>query len=229
MLSIALVAGLASASDAVPRIKHGDKALTLDDAVSVDARNRSLWYAEYLDGYRQLNAGHIYYEPPKLQGKKMRKLSLHIASATVREALDMLVKQDGTYSWVADGDVVNFVPKIRNRKFVDPVEILNQIVPVFVVEDANAAAAVQELMIQASKQGVKGLRPPQENWKFGKDSGTEWEGSFSLRLENKTVRECLNEIVRKDPPAYWVAAPYPKYLFIGVNGSHSHSGKLRNK
>lgn len=229
MLSVVCMVSPASGSDTTARIHHGDKALTLDEVVSVDARNRSFWFAEYSDGYRKLNAGHIYYEPPQLQEKKMRRLDLQIASTTVREALDVLVELDGTYFWVADGDVVNFVPKKRNRKFVDPMAILNQVVPVFNVEDANTGDAIQELTIQAAKQGVKGLWPPQKDWEFRRDTGVEWEGSFSLRLENKTVRECLNAIIQKDPPAYWVAIPYQKQLFIGVNDSHSHGGKVRAK
>jgi len=230
MLLVAVMASPAAGADFIPQIQHGDKALTLNDVVSVDGANRSFWYAVYAGGYRHLNAGHIYYGPPQLQGKEMRRLNLHIASTTVREALDALVKLDGTYSWTADEDVVNFVPKKRNRRFVDPVKILDQIVPVFVVENATTGDAVQELIIQASSQGVKGLWPRQENWKFAKDdSDYETEGLFSLSLKNKTVRECLNAIVRKDPPAFWVAIPYPNQLFFGVQTSHSHGMKLRKK
>lgn len=208
---------------------HGETALSLNETVSVDARGRSLWYAEYSDGYRMLNAGHIYYEPPQLQTKSMKRLDLYIASTTVREALDALVKADGNYSWELDEDVVVFVPKRRNRKFVDPMPILAQVVPIFEVKDAGVNDAVQELLMQASAQGIRGLWPPQKGWKFRRDTGVEWEDFFSLRLENKTVRECLNAIVRKDSPAHWIAIPYQKELFIGVNATHSHGIKSRKK
>lgn len=208
--------------------QHGTPAFRLDERISVEMRDQILWRFSFMPN-KGLTHGVIYYEHPRLQEPKMRRISLSMSSVTVREALDALVEADGSYSWVSDGDVVNFMPKKRNKKFMDPVRILNQVIPVFDVENVDIGGAVQELKIQAAAQGIRGLVPPQENWKSLLDPAWERDGIFSLKLRDKTVRECLNAIIAADVPAYWEAMPLKDYVFIGAVPAHIHTSRLRKQ
>lgn len=212
---------------AVAMSKHGVPALQLDERVSFEMHDQIFWRLSFGPN-KTVTHGVIYYEHPKLQEPKMRRISLSMSSVTVREALNALVKADGSYSLVSVGDVVNFVPKKRNKKFMDPVKILNQVIPVYEVEGVNISDAIQELKIQAAAQGVKGLPAPQKDWRsIAQDSAWERDGVFSLNLKNKTVRECLNAIVAADSPAKWLAIPFSDYVFIGAVPSHYHTKHLR--
>lgn len=215
------------ASETAPSFipEHGVPILRLDERVSFEIRDQIFWRLSFGPD-KLLSSGMIFYEHRRLQEPKMRRISLSMSSVTVREALDTLVKADGSYSWVADGDVVNFVPKKRNKKFMDPVKILNQVIPVYEVEGVDISDAIQELRKQAAAQGVTGL-PPLKDWGAARDPAWEMEGVFGLKLKNKTVRECLNAIVAADSPAYWLAIPFPDYVFIGAAPSHIHTGHLR--
>lgn len=208
--------------------EHGIPALRLDERISLEVRDQTLFRASFVPA-KGLTHGIIYYEHSGLQEPKMRRISLSMSSVTVREALDALVKADGSYFWVGDGDVVNFIPKKRNKKFMDPVKTLDQVIPVFDVEKVDIPDAVQQLKIQAAAQGIKGLSPPQENWHSTEDPAWEREGIFSLKLRNKTVRECLNAIIAADVPAYWRAMPLKDYVFIGAVPAHMHTEHLRKK
>lgn len=208
--------------------KHGVPHLKLDEKVSFEIQDQIFWSLHFMPD-KALSSGVIYYEHYRLQESKMRRISLSMSSVTVRMALDALVKLDGTYSWEADGDVVNFLPKKKNKKVLDPIKTLNQVMPIFEVENVDIRDAVQELKKQALAQGIKGLLAPELDWRSrAKDVAWEWEGLFSLKLKNKTIRECLNAIVASDPPAYWQAVPFLNEVSINAVPSHTHTGKLRN-
>lgn len=226
-----VIAGASEASEmaGVSFPEHGTPSYRLDERISLDMRDQIFWRFSFVPD-KGLTHGVIYYEHPRLQEPKMRRISLSMSSVTVREAIGALVKADGSYTWVSDGDVVNLMPKKRNEKYMDPVRTLNQVIPAFNVEKVDIPGAVQELMKQASAQGVKGLPPPQENWRpFAQDPAWEREGIFSLKLKNKTVRECLNAIIAADPPAYWKAYPLKDFVSIGAVPAHIHTGHLRKQ
>lgn len=222
-----IVAGKGASETAPsPTPKHGEvPLLRLNERVSFGIRDQIFWKLSLVSN-KAFSSGTIYYEHPRLQEPKMRRISLSMSSVTVREALNALVKADGSYSWAADGDVVNFIPKKRNKKLIDVVKTLNQIIPLYEVEGVDISDAIQELRKQAAAQGITGL-PLLKDWGAARDPAWEMEGIFDLKLKNKTVRECLNAIVAADSPAYWIAIPFPDYVFIGAAPTHTHTGHLR--
>ncbi len=225
---VLLIMMVLCASASVAAYGEGGLPLSMDDQVSVTISSAPFLAAKFKD--RRLNRGIIYYEHPKLQLPKMRRMTMAISSVTVRVALDELLRGDTTYSWVADGNVAVFIPRIKINGLLDPTKTLSQIMPRFDVTDSNIVDAVEELKRQAAKQGLTGLPKPTKGWiPVSKMSPYTYDWQFSLHLKNKSIRECLDAIVEGDPPATWIAIPFPGYVFIAVSASNPHMGRLRRK
>jgi len=208
---------------------HGSRPTMVDDVVnSFVVKDLNMWDA--LGGLddcmnANLNIGTIYYDYIVHQESIQPKLNLALGSTTVRGVLDALMAADTSYYWVADGFVINLIPRVHHPNF-DVVTLLEQRLNKFKVTQEYMDDAVSELVTQAIAQGARGLVGPS---KTSPDMQAEQRGlipqsgiKISISLRNKTVRECLNAIVAADPPAYWIAQPTVPFGYVRINALASH-------
>lgn len=127
----------------------------------------------------------------------VRSISIKVVDGTVKDVLDQLIQTDERYKWELDNGVINFLPKHSKISFLDVV------VAVFNFKDGDAEdvpraiLSLPEVQIRFSELGLK------------EDTAKQYEGpvrnlqQFSLQMRNATVREILNEIVRRRHSTFW--------------------------
>lgn len=124
-------------------------------------------------------------------------LSLDFASSEA--ALNTIVRQDPHYAWSLEDGVVNLIPINREPDFLK-----TQIKRFRLEGDLNIHLALEKLLglpevkIKAAEINLNrglmygGLQSPRDS-----------KSHLKLDLENVTLREALNEIVRKDGMGVW--------------------------
>lgn len=207
-------------------LMHGARPTSLDDIVpgfdlqehSILAPFGSMDLGPNDDWIRRLSYGVIYSQHPEIQLRAMKRISIHLASATVREVLDSLVAADTSYFWIQDAGVVNFLPLTTSYA----TSVMEQKLGYFEAMDMLISEASGELSRQAHVQGLEGLAVRRASQYSDKLSGEFTDESVALSLSSHTVRECLNRIVAADPPARWEAIPFPQGMSIQAVAKHGH-------
>ena len=135
-------------------------------------------------------------------GEKERMISISVDNVTRREALDILVRKDPDYYWELSEGVLNILPK-ANTAAASSSPGLGTVLPAFDIDNAHLGEALHALVLQAQKQGVK----LKEHQYPHDDPALAALPHFSIHFVNKSVRDCLNEIIRKDAETFWRARP----------------------
>lgn len=131
---------------------------------------------------------------------------------SLNTALNLIVKQDPWYSWSIEQGVVNLIPTNDEPDFLKI-----QIKKFRLDGDLNLHLALEKLLrlpeveskateINLNKIMYGGLQSPRET-----------KSRLKFELRNVTLRQALNEIVRKDEIAVW------KYYESNCNGKISSS------
>jgi hypothetical protein len=124
---------------------------------------------------------------------------------TLRNALDSIVAADPTYKWTSNRGVVNLVPSAG-----DP-PLLKLRIRKFYIQNASTAREVVDqllMMPEVRKHALElGLRAGYVRLgmsDLGRSAGTSKPVSkLTLKVENVTIREALNEIARAHGTAVW--------------------------
>ncbi len=153
--------------------------------------------------------GAVSYDVAEVEFAEAPKLTLDLDTCSLAEALDTLVKADGRYRWVQDGDIVNLLPLKDSSRFNTTARLETKI-PKFEVRSVDVDTAILHLLEAAAQAGEKSFYGRKS--KPTPDSLTlihRPQYKVTLILESKTVRECLNMIVASIGDATWMAYPVP--------------------
>lgn len=154
----------------------------------------------------------------------VKQISVSLTSATVGAVFDAVTAADGSYAWKQEGIVFNVLPKpsTKTRLIAD---VLERRLPRFDVVDVDYSEAEVELILAARKHGITSIRgfspiPPEERKGLTRLARRVKYERFTLRLNNPTLRECLNAIVSADPPSQWWAYWTSQGIRLNVFGNH---------
>ncbi len=134
---------------------------------------------------------------PSVREEDELRISINVMNGTVRDVLDHLVKQDPRYRWEIQDGIINVLPVEANGS------ILDVMVPFFNIQDVDAEdvpRALLDLSEVQSRLWILGL--------VGSNT-VQYDGPvrdlplFSLSMTNVTVRDILNEILRRGHSKSW--------------------------
>jgi hypothetical protein len=124
------------------------------------------------------------------------KLKISPSSLALHSVLDALVVADPRYRWQLSNEVVNITPVNGFPKVLDTVVARFDQENATAFEMLTALEVVPELRVRASKLGYSDIR-------LNKFEGFVSPDKFSVHCTNCSLREILNEIVRKHGSALW--------------------------
>ena len=128
----------------------------------------------------------------KRDSRSARRFDFSVGSMTLSNALDLLVKNDSEYSWTLAEGVVAIGPKQS---------ALDVRVPEFFVVDSDIYTAAESLFGQLENpefaETQKGFRT------MGLPQYRTGGPRLNIHLINPTLRDCLNELVRRDGYHDW--------------------------
>lgn len=134
-----------------------------------------------------------------------REMKLHIQKATVRAALDSIVKQNPLYTWRIINGVVNVFPTDANRDHLIRA-VLETKLERFAIERGTSRFALRQNVTTLSEVKsvlAKGNVHP-ENQSFMSRDFDPLGRNFSLQVSNVSVSELLNRVIRDSQTNYWV-------------------------
>jgi hypothetical protein len=126
-------------------------------------------------------------------------------NATLREALDQLVKDAPHYRWSVDEGVVNLIPQTNDSL------LLKTRIAEVKVERASPLEAFRQVIEQPEvKFGIAGygLRPPTLRAVIG-PTGINQRNKVTLDLKDVTLQKALNRLVREDGRRVWAYTLVP--------------------
>jgi hypothetical protein len=133
---------------------------------------------------------------------EQKKISISVEKGTIRDALDAFIKADERYKWeMADG-VINIIPRESQEG------ILDVVIPNFFISDANiddlsfAVTGTPEVLARLAK--IKAKRSEYFFYVGAPKPSTR----YSVSLPEMTVKEILNEFLRRDFAWYWNVSRY---------------------
>lgn len=135
-------------------------------------------------------------------------ISLEVYDVSLRDALDAVTAQDSRYKWrVVDG-VINVFPARERDEFVE--RLLEVRVRQFAVEKGAGLWDIRVNItnlpeVKTVLEDAK-ILPMIASWTNA--DHLEAGAGFSLDMTGASVREILNEIVRKSDAKYWVVNRY---------------------
>lgn len=134
-----------------------------------------------------------------------REMKLHIQKATVRTALDSVVKQNPLYTWRIINGVVNVFPTDANRDHLIRA-VLETKLERFAIERGMSRFALRQNLTALSE--VKSVLAKEnvhpENQSFMSRDFDPLGRNFSLQVSNVSVSELLNRVIRDSQTNYWV-------------------------
>jgi hypothetical protein len=134
-----------------------------------------------------------------------REMKLHIQKATVRIALDSVVKQNPLYTWRIINGVVNVFPTNANRDHLIRA-VLETKLERFTIERGMSRFALRQTVTALSE--VKSVLAKEnvhpENQSFMSRDFEPVGRNFSLQVSNVSVTELLNRVIRDSQTNYWV-------------------------
>jgi hypothetical protein len=134
-----------------------------------------------------------------------RKMKLHIQKATVRTALDSIVKQNPLYTWRIINGVVNVFPTDGNRDHLIR-QVLETKLERFAIERGMSRFALRQTVTALSevKSVLAKANVHPENQSFMSRDFEPVGRNFSLQVSNISVTELLNSVIRDSQTNYWV-------------------------
>jgi hypothetical protein len=152
--------------------------------------------------------------PEETNERSDEGLQINVKDGTVKEALDAFVQIYPYYKWEEVNGVINISPKI------EPDPLLETMISNFEVKQKNAAeiseaiTKLPEVEIALRNDGLEAKRltllksKPYDQWP-----------KLSFTVQDKTVREILNHIIRTQNCKYWAVSRWgrsQKYIEITV-------------
>ncbi len=132
------------------------------------------------------------------------KITINIEQGTVRDVLNALVKSDARYRWEQIDGIINVFPKLEQTGILDVVVHdfkINGIISTSVVRQAITDSP--EVKSKLDTLGIHLLNPVQLSIGV-----REVKRSFSINLQNVTVRSILNQIAKSGNTNYWVVSRF---------------------
>ena len=114
-------------------------------------------------------------------------------TTTVGIVLAKIVKENPKYQWTIDDGVINILPRKEYRYLVGGKDPLDVVIRNFEMRGEDTSAAEEKLY------SATGLNPSS----FIGAGPPAYYNTISMRLENATLREALNKIVKADGMAVW--------------------------
>lgn len=139
------------------------------------------------------------------------KQIIHLKNATLKEVLDLVITQSNpAYCWtISDDGVINVFPKENRDSFLE--ELLKVRIEKFSIENnvsnIQVRTKITNLPEIKSEMSKKNLRPL--NLAFF-SSEIRKTNKFEISLENISLRELLNKIIKKSGSNFWVVSRYGK-------------------
>jgi hypothetical protein len=137
-------------------------------------------------------------------GSRGPQIKLNVQNASLRDVLIALIAQDSWYKWTVVDGVINVFPIADRDEFVE------QLLKIHVQQfDIKAGTGIWD--IRASITNLPEVKASLESAKlipsiasFTGADYLEASPGFTLNLSGATVREILNEIIRRSDTKYWV-------------------------
>ncbi len=152
--------------------------------------------------------------PGEKSNQRYRSISIRVENGTVRDVLDAFINADPRYRWdeMPDG-IINISPK-------EPVEgILDVRVSSIYFSEVNLEkfgfALLEVTEVKARLEGI-GVKPGRTRLTTG---ARKEPSQLSIHLTDVTVREILNELLRRQHTSYWRVERYGdrnEYIQIGL-------------
>ncbi len=136
---------------------------------------------------------------------------LKIKHATLRDALESIVKQNPLYTWKVQNEVVNVLPTEANRD-----ELLRDVLETKLEKFSIQAGMRRFTLRQAlstnpaveSVLAQQNVRPV--NQSFMSRDFAPLGGDYVLEASNVSVSELLNKVIRDSQTKYWIVFRYGK-------------------
>lgn len=131
------------------------------------------------------------------------RITVKVEDGTVQDILNAVTKADSDYNWLKTDSVINVFPKHA----ADP--LLETAVARYEVKNVNTEQAIRnlqgspEVRQQLDKIGVK-----ERTLQTLTSEPLNKQQQFSITLENSTVRNILNEIMKASGSHYWIFFRY---------------------
>lgn len=223
-----LTSALCISGFAAPRI-HGD-AHKFDlerksDAINFSSKS-SLILLRHLGGLGITSSAEI-------TAYNSLKFTISSKGQTVREILDIALKQAPDLKWDASKEMVRISPRVRPPDN-SPLRILDKSMGECVSSGLAVTNSIMFISQQANAAGLQVLAPPARNAAAWKEIADLEPADARLTVDIRkpiTLRECLDAIVSSDPPSFWLAAPSPdgKRLVLMGDSGHVHKEKSREQ
>ncbi len=137
-----------------------------------------------------------------------RNIRLKLQDGSLREVLDALLSQDSRYEWHLVNDVINVTPKDQDSRDPLVIELLDTQIGQFSatgnINTYDLRGRIVDLPEVGAKLRLAGLSAPISSYT---SADTPQLGkTFSVIFSNASLRDLLNEIVRKDTSEakYWI-------------------------
>lgn len=124
-------------------------------------------------------------------------LSIRVIDGTVKDVLNQIIERDQRYKWELDAGVINVSPKSSNTTLLDVA------VAYFDFDDGDAEDVPSAILNLPEVQDRLIRLNLKENKAREYDGPIRNLRRFTLHMQNATVRDILNEIVRSGYSRYW--------------------------
>lgn len=145
-------------------------------------------------------------------------ITINVQNKTLREVLEIIIKQSPNYQWAVTGEVVNFYPKTNRDEFLEDLlktRVGNFIIPVG-MNRLRMREAITNIPEVKSKLEVAKVTPTHLGF-TGADFRRVGE-EFALNLSNVTLRDILNQIVCASDSKFWIVNRWGEHNeFLIVN------------
>lgn len=148
-------------------------------------------------------------------GQANRKIDIRIQLGTVRDVLDAIVYADQRYTWKETNGFINVLPQKERDRFLEAV------IRDFHLRDVNKEDAINALLqLPEVKDKVNQSGAVRREVQILPATPISTLPRFSLNMHTVTVRQVLNEIMKKTSCYYWVFFKYGdhnKYFSIRMS------------
>jgi hypothetical protein len=134
--------------------------------------------------------------------KEARTININVKKGTVRDVLDAFIKENPRYRWELVNGIINVLPRESQDSILEIMVHNFNLSNMNVDELSLAIADLPEISAKLNKMKVSPA-------KVLVDTGEPKETPrFSITLQDLTLREILNELLRKGHSNYWAVERY---------------------
>jgi hypothetical protein len=155
---------------------------------------------------------------PEKEKPVRKSITISLQDGRLKELLNAVTEQDSRYEWKVVEGVINVSPKVNRDPFLEDL-LVTRIQHFYLDQDSNRYRLRNDIMdlgeikVKLDREGVTPMVIAVTGVDF-----TKLGAKSSLSLTDVTLREILNQIIRKSETKYWVLNRYgPRHESITLN------------